>query len=171
MINRIYACFIGLVALLLLNTFAPAGFMGVHTSSIPVGLYWRVDRAPGSQLDRGSRACFEYVAPAWARGRDYFPEGGFICKYVAAVPGDRIVITGDALKLCSSENNCRDAGYFVDKDRFNRPVVRADLPEVIPAGQYYLSGTENTRSYDSRYQGLIADVRIKRTLTPLITWN
>lgn len=169
--TRLYAGFIGLVALLLLNTFAPAGLMVVHTNSIPVGLYWRTDRAPGSPLARESRACYEYVAPPWARGRAYFPEGGFICKYVGAVPGDRIVITGDSLKLCSPAGACREGGHFVDKDHLNRPVVRAELPETVPSAHYYMSGTENTRSYDSRYQGLIPDSRLKRTLTPLVTWN
>ena len=137
-----------------------------HSASLPRGLYWYVS-AP-RELRRGTLACFEYVAPAWAESRHYFPAGAQLCKVVLGLPGDRVVRNGSQVSVCGPAE-CHFVGRLLSTDSHGRKAVAADLPAVIPPRKFYLGSNRVLNSFDSRYLGLIDQAAITRVIYPLVT--
>jgi type IV secretory pathway protease TraF len=146
----------------------PYGVRYVRTASIPTGLYgssW-LDHRP---LERGQGVCFKFTPSSWFAERNYFPANANICKYVLGIPGDEVRPNGTQMQICHA-GQCTNVGEVLPTDRTGRPTHGAfTTPVVIPAGQYYLGSTYSTRSFDSRYIGLIDARTIDVRITPIWT--
>lgn len=167
MLGVLLLCFVGLTGLLANQDLLPVGVTYVRTQSIPVGFYWHTTKS--QRLALMDQACFPYVAPEWAKPRQYFPEGMLLCKYIYGVAGDRLVRDGDQLRICH-KSECVDIGKVHQHDSHGRAVQAARLPDVIPDG-YVFVGSPATMSFDSRYIGLISTHDFKRTIHPILTWG
>jgi len=79
-----------------------------------------------------------------------FPRGALMTKIVAGVPGDTVVIGQGVISI-----NGQILGTLArGAQHFFKPVNTWDTRYRIPAGQYFVFGSEY-RSYDSRYWGPI----------------
>lgn len=140
------------------------------TQSLPRGLYL-ASAYRGDPLELGEIACFRYVAPQWAVERVYFSAGYPLCKYVLALPGERIEVTGSTVAANAAGRPARWLGDFVSHDARGLPVPRAVSGSlVLGAEQYWLGSLWHSRSFDSRYLGPIERSRIVFTLRPLVTF-
>lgn len=79
-----------------------------------------------------------------------FQPGALMTKIVAGMPGDTVVIDQGVISI-----NGQILGTLArGAQHFFKPVNRWDTRYRIPAGQYFVFGSEY-RSYDSRYWGPI----------------
>lgn len=138
-----------------------------RTESLPLGIYFSNSNV--KDFSRGSLACFTYHAPDWAKGR-YLPEGSQICKEVVGLPGDQVEQTGRELFLL--HNGKRESlGTMLPSDSQGRTVPLLEWGrKTIPAGQFYLGSTRVTKSFDSRYLGLINQRDITARIYPVLTF-
>jgi len=157
------------VVICLFSSFSPWTLRWNITASLPEGLYLASEYR-GQDLQRHEIACFAYEPPAWAASRRYYEPGFVLCKYVLAVPGDRIEIAGRTVSANERGRPARWLGDFVETDSRGRPVKPAVRERfVLQPSQYWLGSTRHSYSFDSRYLGPIARERVLFTLTPLLT--
>lgn len=137
--------------------------------SLPRGLYLATAYR-GEALARDEIACFRYEPPAWAAPRQYFPVGYPLCKYVLAVPGERIEVAGATMSAHAPGQLARWLGDVARVDSQGRPVVPAVSSRfVLGRHQYWLGSLRHSKSFDSRYLGPVERSRIVFTLRPLLT--
>jgi conjugative transfer signal peptidase TraF len=155
-----------LALILMADAFFPVGISINHSKSLPRGIYWH---APiSTAFHRGQLVCFPYVAPEWAKPRNYFPQGSLLCKAVLGLPGDKIVMDGRDVSVCE-DSHCYAGGRILSEDPKHRAVPLTPFPAVIPQGELFLSATRVPNSFDSRYLGLLAGSEIVREIHPLLT--
>lgn len=158
------------LALWTFDAFSPWTLRVNTSDSLPRGLYLATAYR-GQALARDDIACFGYRPPDWAVQRAYFPVGYRLCKYVLAVPGERIEVAGATVGANAPGRPARWLGDVVARDALGRavtPAVRGGF--VLAAHQYWLGSLRHARSFDSRYVGPIDRERIVFTLRPLLTY-
>jgi conjugative transfer signal peptidase TraF len=132
------------------------------SASAPIGFYWRVTRAPS----RGDLVLAR--APLWARNlaaqRRYLPLNVPIVKRVAAVAGDVVCASGDALFI-----DGRLVAHRPTSDRMGRPLPQWEGCEILSAGEFFLLMAEAPDSFDGRYFGVTERRNIIGRLVPLWT--
>lgn len=157
------------VAICLFSLFSPWTLRWNITASLPEGLYLATAYR-GQPLALHDIVCFAYEPPAWAAKRRYYEPGFVLCKYVLALPGERIELAGRTVAAHTPGQPARWLGDFAERDLRGRPVPPAIHERfLLKSDQYWLGSTRHTRSFDSRYLGPIARDRLLYTLTPLYT--
>ena len=140
------------------------------TASIPKGLYFSTEYDGSRPLRHRQIACFDYRAPKWAEPRHYFPENFQLCKYVYALKGDVVSVSGKQLTVSDLETSVA-GGVLAPADSRGRPLPQdVAITGIVPDGQYLMLAPEHANSLDSRYLGLVAQSRITRTIVPILTW-
>jgi conjugative transfer signal peptidase TraF len=132
------------------------------SASAPIGFYWRVAGAPS----RGDLVLAR--APLWARRlaaeRHYLPLNVPVVKRVAAVAGDVVCASGDAISI---------DGYVVAhrlvSDRMDRPLPQWEGCVALSAGEFFLLMADVPDSFDGRYFGVTERRDIIGRLVPLWT--
>ncbi len=163
-----------LVALLLTAVLLCGDLLGLRINlsrSIPIGLYRRVHEP----ILRGVlvEACLPNPIALLARKRGYLRGGSCpdgtepVAKTVAALPGDTVELTDQAL-LVNGLKLPRTATLSTDLEgrelqRFARGI------HTVGANQVWLLGTSDPRSWDSRYYGPIPLENIRSAVRPLVT--
>lgn len=133
------------------------------SASAPIGFYWRVAGRPS----RGDLVLAR--APLWARRlaaeRRYLPLNIPIIKRVAAVAGDVVCASGDAISI-----DGRAVAHRLSSDRMGRPLPSWEGCETLGAGEFFLLMPEVPDSFDGRYFGVTERRDIIGRLVPLWTW-
>ena len=133
------------------------------STSVPIGFYWRVAGRPS----RGDLVLAR--APLWARRlaaeRRYLPLNIPIIKRVAAVAGDVVCASGDAISI-----DGRAVAHRLSSDRMGRPLPSWEGCETLGAGEFFLLMPEVPDSFDGRYFGVTERRDIIGRLVPLWTW-
>lgn len=142
------------------------------TPSIPRGLYLAMDKSSSAELAHGDAVCFGYAAPTWAAERAYFQPGRRLCKYVAGLPGDRVVVEAATVKVFAPSGELREEAELAQADSKGRALPADALASgVIPAGQLLVLAPANKNSLDSRYLGLIARAQVTHEIWPVWVRN
>ena len=132
------------------------------SASAPIGFYWRVAGRPS----RGDLVLAR--APLWARKlaaeRRYLPLNVPLLKRVAAVAGDVVCASGDALFI-----DGRLIAHRLASDPVGRPLPRWEGCETLGAGEFFLLMADVPDSFDGRYFGVIERRDIIGRLVPLWT--
>ena len=133
------------------------------SASVPIGFYWNVAGAPS----RGDLVLAR--APLWARrlaaDRRYLPLNITIVKRVAAVAGDVVCASGDAVSI-----DGRLVAHRLASDRMGRPLPQWEGCEFLSVGEFFLLMADVPDSFDGRYFGIIERRDIIGRLVPLWTW-
>jgi conjugative transfer signal peptidase TraF len=160
--------------LLLVATAAGARFNGYIiniTESMPIGVYLEINGAArrgdvvSTCIDDGNRVMHLAIT------RSYFLTGDCpnglmpFLKTVAAVPGDLVQLTDDAVIV----NGVAIPGTgLMQEDWIGRPLPRvARGSYVVGAGQVLLLATHSPASFDGRYFGLTHADQIRAVALPV----
>jgi conjugative transfer signal peptidase TraF len=142
----------------------PAHLRWNLTSSLPRGLY--LVRHRSQPPSRGSLVAF--AVPEGAAdvvfGRGYLPQGAFLMKRVAAVPGDRVCTREGRYEV-----NGVSLGEVFEDDASGRPLPHHSFCGLVPPDRYYVA-TSIARSFDSRYFGPLPTAALTERLRPLWTY-
>jgi conjugative transfer signal peptidase TraF len=132
------------------------------SASAPIGFYWRVAGRPS----HGDLVLAR--APHWARRlaaeRGYLPLNVPIVKRVAAVAGDVVCASGDAIFI-----DGRLIAHRLNSDRMGRPLPQWEGCETLGAGEFFLLMADAPDSFDGRYFGTTERHDIIGRLVPLWT--
>lgn len=142
------------------------------TPSISKGFYWRTPVAAGDTLTHGDIVCHHWQRPGWTQGRaDYPPDGIALCKRVALVAGEAVVVIEDAHGIRLEMPKQGESAYIRARDSHGRPMPNALAGlSAVPAGHVVLLG-DHPNSLDDRYLGPTVRKRITSRLRPLWTWG
>lgn len=164
-----FATLAGVVIFLTLSPYRP---FHVTTNSIPTGWYIakKLNEKEQENLKVGDLACFRYTAPSWAEGRYYLKKRTPICKQIAGIEGQWVLINEGNTFVCSEKDSaktsCLNIGKNLEKDSQGRP-----LQSFFKEGSYllmdqelFLWGPTNPKSLDSRYLGPIKRTQMELKL-------
>jgi conjugative transfer signal peptidase TraF len=147
--------------------------IGLTDSACPPGIYRMVYRAPS----RGDLVlvCLPAALAQLGQARGYLARGrgcadGIepVGKLLSAMPGDSVEVTRDYIavngrQLQNSAALSRDSrGRSLPHFAWGRYTVRPN--------QVWLLGTNDARSWDSRYFGPVPASSIRAQLEPVLTW-
>ncbi len=147
--------------------------IGLTDSACPPGIYRMASRAPS----RGDLvlACLPDAIAQFGRARGYLLRGRgcgdgieAVGKRLSALPGDSVEVTRDYVsvngqRLQHSATLLRDS-----RDRSVEHVAWGRY--TVPTNQVWLFGTEDARSWDSRYFGPVPTNSVRAALEPVLTW-
>ncbi len=142
------------------------------TSSMPLGIYHFINPA---SLHRGDIAIFcleSEEAIRLAATRKYLGfgrcPGGLLplIKTVIAVPGDHITFAGKEIVV---NGNTIPNSTIQHTDSHGRKLASNLREGVVPAGKVLMLSTHNSKSFDSRYFGLIP-LKTIEVVEPIITF-
>jgi conjugative transfer signal peptidase TraF len=132
------------------------------SASAPTGLYWRTAGRPSEGDLVLARA------PLWARrlavARGYLPFNVPLLKRVAAVEGQVICASGDAISI-----EGRLVAHRLASDRMDRLLPRWEGCETLGASEFFLLMADVPDSFDGRYFGMTERRDIIGRLVPLWT--
>jgi conjugative transfer signal peptidase TraF len=144
------------------------------TSSIPAGLYWRVDRP----IDKGAYVMFcppQVQVFKQAMERGYIGSGmcpggyGYMMKRVFGATNDRIDVGRDGLRV---NGMLLDRSIPLVADGSARPMPRYQADSyVLSEYQLLLMGDLNPNSFDGRYFGPIQRGQVREVIVPVLTWD
>lgn len=168
--KRIWLC--GAGALVLFLAIAESGFKLNLSNSIKPGVYRETIKA----YKRGDYVLLcpplsDPVKEAFKRG--YF--GGGPCpgryeqfmKKIAGMPGDRVDINADGVFV----NGIKQAySEPLSNDSQGRPLPVLNLHQILSVGEVILLTDGSSKSFDSRYLGVISAKQIISTIQPFYTW-
>lgn len=143
------------------------------TKSLPLGV-WQITQ----KVEKGGyvSACVPLDAPTMKEAieRHYFPDGTCpggvapLLKHVAAVPGDTVTLTADAVTINGDAMPNTKTVYRDRNGQTLDPVPRGTF--VVSAGTYWLIANENRGSYDSRYFGPVPKSHIEHAMRPVLVF-
>jgi conjugative transfer signal peptidase TraF len=155
----------------------PAGIYRLQKIGEPVAMTWD---EPGRPIIAGPRrsdlvlACLPVPIAAWAMQRHYL--GGGRCpggaepvvKILGAIQGDEVAVDSGFVAI----NHVRfPHSQTVAVDSRGRPLPHVAWgPRQVAAGEVWLFGFNNPRSWDARYFGPIPADNVRGVLQPLVTW-
>jgi conjugative transfer signal peptidase TraF len=146
-------------------------------SACPPGIYRATALQPGSVLARGDLvlACLPETLSRFALERGYLARGAGcgddiepVGKRIGALAGDTVALAPDYVAvngqpLPNSASRMRDSrGRSVPHVAFGTHAVKA--------GEVWLFGEADPRSWDSRYFGAVPTSSVRAQLKPVITW-
>jgi conjugative transfer signal peptidase TraF len=133
------------------------------SASVPIGLY---AVHPAGALQSGELLVVTAPEPlaTFLDERRYLPKGIPLLKHVAALPGQIVCRTGDAITIDGAI-----VGAALDRDHLGRslPVWRGC--RVIAGGEVFLMNRHSVASLDSRYFGPLPTTTIVGRAEPLWT--
>ena len=137
-------------------------------SSAPAGLY---RLSIGAQAERGVlvAACLPEAIAREGLSRGDCPAGAEpVAKVVGALPGDLVTVEPDSVAINGVRlNDSRSAS----SDRAGRPLAHVAWGvHRVKAGEVWLFGFNDPRSWDSRYFGPVPLAAICGGLQPIVTW-
>jgi conjugative transfer signal peptidase TraF len=141
-------------------------------SSAPAGVY----RLVGAPAGRGAlvAACLPAAIARAGLGRGYLRQGDCpagtepVAKVLGAVPGDTIDIEPGwvAVNRERFPNSKTAAG-----DSSGRPLTHVLWgARQVEAGEVWLFGFNDSRSWDARYFGPVPATNVRGVLRPVVTW-
>jgi conjugative transfer signal peptidase TraF len=139
--------------------------------SLPLGVY----RVVSGQVVRGATVlvCLPASVATVARERGYLWRGACtggvapLGKIVAAVGGDTVEATASGVRV----NGVMLMGSRpVAVDTRGRRLVAVAGRWVLPAGQIWIYGGGDRRSFDSRYFGPVAVDDVMTVMVPTVVW-
>ena len=122
-------------------------------------LPWRgylVDMKDATPFGRGDLV--QFVAEGL---EPYFEDGARVHKFIAGVPGDRVVIDNDQLFV-----NGRYWDQLWLMGRLEGTPRQFDRAFTVPEGTYFVAGT-TPNAYDGRYWGVIDQAKVTAHVSPL----
>lgn len=141
-------------------------------SAAPAGVY----RIVGHEVKRGVlvAACLPVsiaklgVARGYLRTGDCPGDAEPVDKIVGALPGDQVDVEPDSVSI----NGVRfPDSASAPRDSAGRPLAHVTWGERrVAAGQVWLFGFNDPRSWDSRYFGPVPLAAIRGELRPVVTW-
>ena len=136
------------------------------TPSEPQGLY-RLIPHPAPDYRRGMYVIFP--VPEEMRdlvyGRGWMRAGIPFLKEILGVPGDRVCISREALRI-----NDRYIGPVFGRDRYGLPLPQRLGCFVIPEGQFFPASRHLANSFDGRYFGSISMQQLTGEARPVWTF-
>jgi conjugative transfer signal peptidase TraF len=147
-----------------------------HTASAPIGL-WRALPAARPRAGDMARFCMRAEEARLTAGRPYAGgrRGGpcphdtwMLAKPVAAVPGDTVAHTPDAVLI--NGHALPLSGTRTRDSRGLAVPVAAYGTYVLGAGEYWVHSPYADGSFDSRYVGVVRSDQLRGTVRPLVTW-
>ena len=162
-----------LILIALITTVITAKFCGLViniTPSMPLGLYKQVQ----GPVKRGDIVLACLTNPHKELGlRRHYLLSGFSCegsipliKKVIAVPGDDVVLGEDSIIVNGVKYSYKTYSY----DTQGRALQALKRGKYRSTSGYWLIGTHDEHSWDSRYWGPVARTQIISVLTALILW-
>ena len=139
---------------------------------MPIGLYW----AEAPSLRRGAIAlvCLPAAVSARGRARGYLPSGNCQCgvtpvgKQIAAIAGDEVVLHATSLVV---NGEIVATSRLRSRDSLGRPLRHQRLgARRVDAGEIWLLGIDDDRSWDSRYFGPVPESSVIASLRPIATF-
>lgn len=141
-------------------------------SSAAAGVYRVTDFPPA----RGGlvAACLPLATARQGLARGYLQRGDCptgaepVAKVVGAIAGDVVElepgwVAVNGVKFPNSEMAARDSA--------NRPLAHVSLgARRVGAGEVWLFGFNNARSWDARYFGSVPSANLRGVLKPVVTW-
>jgi conjugative transfer signal peptidase TraF len=141
-------------------------------SSAPAGIYQLVAAAP----ERGDLvlACLPAAIARQGLRRGYLQKGDCgsgaepVAKVIGALPGDTVELEPDRVAVNGSPfANSRTAAV----DSHGRPLGHVPSGAYrAAAGEVWLFGFNNRRSWDARYFGPVPLANVRGVLRPVVTW-
>jgi conjugative transfer signal peptidase TraF len=141
-------------------------------SAAPAGIY-RLIAAPGG---RGAlvAACLPAAAARTGLTRGYLQAGDCpggaepVAKVIGALPGDVVEVAPDGVAVNGVPfANSRTAA----RDSAGRPLTHVAWgARRVAAGEVWLFGVNNRRSWDARYFGAAPQAAVRGVLQPVVTW-
>jgi len=164
---------IALVAAVLIGLGKAAGIrISTTDSAAPAGVY----RIAGHEIRRGElvAACLPIAAAKLGLARGYLGAGDCpgnaepVDKLVGALPGDLL----DIERGWVSVNGVRfPDSATASRDSAGRPLAHVAFGRRrVAAGEVWLFGFNDRRSWDSRYFGPVPLAAIRGELRPVVTW-
>lgn len=144
------------------------------TLSIPLGLYWRVDKP----VQRGAYVMFcppQVEVFGQAKQRGYLGAGfcpgdyGYLMKQVAGATGDLVQVASDGVRV-NGTLLAMSVPLQADREGRAMPRFQADT-YVLSQYQLLLMGDSNPRSFDARYFGPVQRGQIRDVIAPVVTWG
>lgn len=142
-------------------------------SAAPVGIYRIVSGIPAYRGELVG-ACLPASIEEEGLARGYLSKGDCpggaepVAKVIGAVPGDVLEVLPSSVSV--------DGKTFPDSTVASRDSIGRPLPHVpwgirkVPAGQVWLFGFNNRRSWDARYFGPVPLSGVRGILKPILTW-
>jgi conjugative transfer signal peptidase TraF len=141
-------------------------------SAAPAGIY-RLNAVP---VRRGAlaAACLPAAIARTGLARGYLSEGDCpagaepVAKVIGALPGDEVQIEQgfvavNGVKFPNSQTAQRDSA--------GRPLAHVlSGARRVGAGEVWLFGFNNRRSWDARYFGAVPAANLRSVLRPVVTW-
>lgn len=144
------------------------------TRSIPVGLYWSVNRP----IEKGGYVMFcppQVQVFEQARARGYIGSGmcpggyGYMMKKVAGATHDRVDVGHDGVRVNGALINLSKP---MKEDGSARPMPRFQSNSyVLSEYQLLLLGDLNPLSFDGRYFGPVQRGQVREVIVPVFTWG
>lgn len=149
-----------------LATLRPPRYYLNLSPSVPLGLYKLIPLK--GQLRVGELVIFEVPKPArpYVHGRGWLPEGWLLMKKVGALPGDKVTITNDLLKI-----NGLDVGPIYELDSEGKPLPQIRDDFHVPARHFLPVATGIQNSFDGRYFGPVPVSLIKGKAVAIIAFK
>jgi conjugative transfer signal peptidase TraF len=142
-------------------------------SACPPGVYRMVNRP----ISRGDLviACLPLELAQFAHARGYLARGrgcgdGIepVRKRIGALPGDTVQITRDFVAI---NGHRLENSATVSRDSRGRSLTHVTPGRyTVQPDHAWLSGTNDARSWDSRYFGPVPIGSVQADLEPLVTW-
>jgi conjugative transfer signal peptidase TraF len=143
------------------------------TTSLPLGLY-RTIEAP---VARGAyvkfcppqSAVFDEAARRGYLHAGFCPGGyGPLLKRVLAVPGDRVQVAGDGVRI---DGRLVPLSAPMWADGSGRPMPRYVQDRVLATSELMLMSDVSPVSFDARYFGPLDRGQVQAVIEPLFTWS
>jgi len=159
---------------------AAAGIYAIRKIPSPLGLAWGYP-APGERAASGAPqrgdlvvACLPSAIARWGRARGYLAGGSCsngiepVVKKLGAVPGDTVGIFQTFVVV----NGVRyPHSQTAAVDSHGRPLAHVAWGvRTVAAGEAWLFGFNNPRSWDSRYFGPVPSADAVGVLAPVVAW-
>ncbi len=105
-------------------------------------------------------------ARPYVYGRGWLPKGWLLIKKVGALPGEKVTITNDSIKI-------RDVyvGPVFETDTEGKPLPRLRGSFIIPENHFLPIATYIQNSFDGRYFGPVSKTLIRGKAIPIVTFK
>jgi conjugative transfer signal peptidase TraF len=143
------------------------------TASLPLGLYRAIDapvaRGAFVKFCPPQSAVFDEAARRGYLHAGFCPGGyGPLLKRVLAVPGDRVQVAGDGVRI---DGRLVPLSAPMWADGSGRPMPRYAQDRVLAASELMLMSDVSPVSFDARYFGPVDRDQVQAVIDPLFTWS
>ena len=135
------------------------------TPSMPQGFYLVMPTKKIARYD-----IVEFIPPLsvleFIKEKHWVPQSGSIIKYVFAIPNDHVCIHDEAIWI-----NGKKIGPVYKFYAENKLLPQTKICGKLTQGEYLLLSTENKRSFDGRYFGIVSSERILGRAVAIFTFD